>query len=274
MRVHIMRRGTGFEREIASFNGTALQKRVALWAADPGTQVPDLRRALDDVIACAPRPEWEAFSLKVDYLLALRELDGSSHILSQGDDEDRSYSVGGEPLPPNLAGSAFAIRRFFRGEPERSRRILRLAYANWLAHVEDPAERDRKPAVRASFLSHGQRWGVLFYSAGPSAPASARALTPEALAQWLATAPDAKQLLGGWPRPAIGQRERREHHALVVLLAEELFRRERGRSPSSENELVGTYLKSLPDDGTSELDDGTMPTVDGSAVRAPNPLQE
>jgi hypothetical protein len=273
MRVHVMRRGTGFEREMAALGSSALQQRVALWAADPATRVLELRRALDDVIASVPRPEWEASSLEVDYVLAMRELDRSGNILSQGD-EDRTYSIGGEPLPPNLADSVFFVRRFLIREPERGRRVLRLAYANWLAHTQVPAERDRKPAVRATFMSHGQKSGVLFYAARPAAPAAARALPPRAIAQWLVTAPDAKQLLSGWPRPSIGQRERREHRALVVLLAEELYRRERGRPPASENELVGSYLMSLPDDGASELDDGTTPAVDGSAARAPNPLQE
>jgi hypothetical protein len=57
-----------------------------------------------------------------------------------------------------------------------------------------------------------------------------------------------------------------------MLLAEELYRREHGRSPASVSELVGTYLKSLPDDGSSDLDDGTTPTVDGSAPRAAHPV--
>jgi hypothetical protein len=48
--------------------------RIAIWAANPKTRASDLRRALDYVIACEPRPEWDSSSLKVDYLLAMREL--------------------------------------------------------------------------------------------------------------------------------------------------------------------------------------------------------
>jgi hypothetical protein len=51
---------------------------------------------------------------------------------------------------------------------------------------------------------------------------------------------------------------------LVVLLATELFHRERGAPPPSEEALVGTYLEDLPDDGSAELDDGTAPTVTSS----------
>ena len=274
MRAHVMRAGTAMDRWVATHNCKGLQARTSLWAADPRTQVLDLRRALDDVIAYAPRPEWEASSLKLDYLLAVRELDRPDGYLSQGDDEDRSYHIGGEPLPPNLSQSAFSLRRFLIREPERSRRVLRLAFANWLAHVEVPEERHRKPAARGLFLSGGQTTSVLFYATGTAAPTAARTLSPERLAEWLVTAPDAKKLLMQWPGPSIALQERRDHRALLILLAEELYRREHGRSPSSEDALVGTYLKSLPDDGTAELDDGTTPTVEDSPVAAPKGIVE
>ena len=262
MRAHLMRRGTVFERFIASANCEPLKPRVALWAADPRTRAADLRRALDDLLACGPRPEWDAASLKVDYLLAARELDRTNGPTSQGDDADRAYRIAGEPLPPNLAQTAYALRRFLDNEPERSRRVLRLAYANWLAHVEIPGERQRKPAVRAVFPSFGSTTGVDFYAPGPAAPASSRALAPEDLARWLLTAPDAKLLLNEWPWPSVNVREHQQHRALVILLAEELYRRERGQSPPSEDALVGPYLKGLPDDGTGDLDDGTVPRVE------------
>jgi hypothetical protein len=69
-----------------------------------------------------------------------------------------------------------------------------------------------------------------------------------------------------WRWPAIRISERREHSALVILLAEELYRRERGSAPASDKALVGTYVDHLPDDGSSELDDGTAPVIDDSAA--------
>jgi hypothetical protein len=57
-------------------------------------------------------------------------------------------------------------------------------------------------------------------------------------------------------------RERKAHHDLVMVLAEEIYRRDRGSPPPSEDALVGTYLRSLPDDGSADLDDGTAPTVE------------
>ena len=57
-------------------------------------------------------------------------------------------------------------------------------------------------------------------------------------------------------------RDRRAHRELVIMLATEIYRRERGRLPPSEEALVGTYLKSLPDDGSADLADETTPTVE------------
>ena len=47
--------------------------------------------------------------------------------------------------------------------------------------------------------------------------------------------------------------DRKAHRELVIMLATEIYRRERGAPPPSEEALVGTYLKSLPDDGSAEL---------------------
>ena len=42
-------------------------------------------------------------------------------------------------------------------------------------------------------------------------------------------------------------RERRRRSALLVKLAAELFRRERGKPPVKAGELLGSYLKELPE---------------------------
>ena len=92
----------------------------------------------------------------------------------------------------------------------------------------------------------------------------ARTLRPEEVAGWLVTTLDAKvQLLGlyhEWlppvrPRDRRTFADRRAHRDLVIMLATEIFRRERGAPPPTEDALVGTYLQSLPDDGTAELAD-------------------
>jgi hypothetical protein len=261
MRAHVMRRGTAFDRYVVRQYSRGLQARVATWTTDPRTEVALIRQALTDVGACEPKPEWDVLSLKVDYLQMMRELDRPDGWVQQGDYEDRTIRLGDLQMPPNLAGSVQAARRFLIREPERSRRVLRLAFASWLIHAEDSSPQSRKPAVRAELKLNTH---LSFYAVGPNAPAAASGLSPLDLANWLMTTRDAKLLLFQWFWPAIRISERRDHHALTIMLANELYHRERGTLPPSEQALVGPYLDHLPSDGSDELDDGSAQRVDDS----------
>ncbi len=46
------------------------------------------------------------------------------------------------------------------------------------------------------------------------------------------------------------------------MLAEEIYRREHGTLPPSEDALVGTYLKSLPNNDPADLGDEMPPIVE------------
>ena len=176
-------------------------------------------------------------------------------------------------LPPDLVGYLAAARRFVLREPERSRRVLRLLCANWLALVETHGPRPRKPAIRASFtlvistnpITKGTS-RVPLYLVSPDAPAGARSLPPQDVATWLGTTNDAKLRIlvandNQWPWTPDRLRDRRAHCDLVLMVATEIYRRERASLPPSTQDLVGTYLKSLPDDGSVDFDDGTVQAV-------------
>jgi hypothetical protein len=263
-KTHITRKGTVFDRYFAGLFCRGLDARIAAWAANPKTDVLSIRRALDEVRANEPKPEWDVLSLKIDYLQMMSMLDRPDGWAQQETDYDEIIRIAGEPLRPNLAPLAYAARRFLDNEPERSRRVLRLAYANWLAHAQDQDRAKRKPSVRAVFGLRNRATYLSLYGAGAVAPAASRALSPHDLARWLITTRDARALLFQWPWPVIRISEQREHRALVVLLAEELYHRERGSLPPSEEALIGAYLDHLPEDGSSELDDGTAERIDDS----------
>ena len=263
MQAHVRRRGSMYQRSFADYTCTWMRARVAAWAGDRRTRAPLLRRALNDVKVCEPRPEWDSFSLKVDYLVMMHQLERKEGWVEQGEHEDQQIRIGGTLLPPNLAWSAYATRRFFNNEPERSRRVVRLAYANWLAHVGENDPGRLKPAVRAIFQVGKSGASASFYPVPPKASAAARKLSPQQSAQWLVGTLDAKLLLSQWPWPSIRGSEQRQYRDLVVLLASELFERERGTPPPSDEALVGMYLDQLPNDGSEELDDGQTPTVRG-----------
>ena len=265
MRAHVMRRGTSFQRIVADWNCGGLGQRIASWAADRRTSVPLLRAALDDVRAAEPKSEWDAFSLKLDYLYLMSELNCEWGLVQDGEEDDRHLRIAGEELPPEFARRVYGVRRYYSTEPERSRRVLRLAFANWLAFVGDEHRSDRKPAVCATFQTSGKRTTTFFYSVSRAAPAAAHKMTPERLAEWLVSTRDAKLLLRSWYWPTIRISERREHRALVVLLAGELYQRDHGKAPASDEALVGRYLDHLPDDPSAELDDGKATTVSDEA---------
>ena len=64
-----------------------------------------------------------------------------------------------------------------------------------------------------------------------------------------------------WPWSPDRLRDRREYHDLVLMIAGEIYRREHGTLPPSDEALLGTYLKSLPDNGSIEQGDEMPITV-------------
>jgi hypothetical protein len=276
MYVHLRRRERLTTRVRADLNHGDLQQRLAKWAADPRTTIPQLRRALEEVVACRPRPEWDAFTLKREYLDLMQFLDGPVNPPPEQIEEELTYRLGDVELSADLRLRLHSIRRRLAREPERSRRVVRLLFANWLAHVENTDPQRRRPAVQARYYIARRTANVALYPVGPDAPAGARALSPQEVASWLVTTNDAKVAFGiaasfGALWPAVRQTEQRGYRELLVLLASELYHRERGTLPPSENALVGTYLESLPDDGSAELGDETTPTVWDSASSAQIP---
>jgi hypothetical protein len=276
MATHTRRRGSLEQRQDldAYWNGP-LQQRLATWAEDPKTTIPQLRNALDEVLKGEPKPAWDSFAIKAGYLGMKRALEQPvSPVIKNEVGWKHDYRLGDMQLSPDMVGYLDTARRFLLREPERSRRVLQLLCANWLAQVETQEPRPPKPAVRASFPlmistspSRKVTTSVPLYPVSPRSPAGARALPPQDIADWLLTTNDVKlRILVAntcqWPWSPDRLRDRRAYRQLVIMLAEKIYHRERGAPPPSEEALVGTYLKSLPDDGSSDLADERTPTVE------------
>jgi len=150
------------------------------------------------------------------------------------------YRVGDMQLWDDMVGHLEAVHRFLFREPERSRRVLRLLCANWLAHVETPEQ--RKPAVLVSFplrvSTNPIRNVTTTVPLYPVVRTGAGSLPPQELASWLVTTNDAKlRILVAnsylpWS-PENHLRDRKAHRDLVIMLATEIYRRERGALPPS-----------------------------------------
>ena len=276
---HLRRRGSTLQRQHAREASRLLQRRLTDWATGPRTTISQLRTALEVVLENEPKPEWDLFAVKYGYLELMGALERPIPLSAQQEIEGEwTFRLGDMSLSPEMVGQLEAARRFLLREPERSRRVLRLLCANYLAHAETRGRQPRKPAVLAVFtyltstnpITKG-KFRIPLYPVGPEAPAGARALPPQDVAGWLVATLDARlRLLRGYDEwlPPVRARDRRTvadrraHRDLVIMLATEIYRRERGAPPPTEDALVGTYLQSLPDDGSAELADGTTPTVE------------
>ena len=276
---HLRRRGSTLQRQDAREASRPLQRRLTDWATGPRTTISQLRTALEVVLENEPKPEWDLFAVKYGYLELMDALERPIPLSALQEIEGEwTFRLGDMSLSPEMVGQLEAARRFLLREPERSRRVLRLLCANYLAHVETRGRQPQKPAVLAVFtfltstnpITKG-KFHIPVYPVGPEAPAGARALPPQGVAGWLVATLDARlQLLRGYdewlppvrPRDGRTVADRRAYRDLVIMLATEIYRRERGAPPPTEDALVGTYLQSLPDDGSAELADGTTPTVE------------
>jgi hypothetical protein len=256
------RRGGFAERHHGRGRHGWLRNRLETWMADPRTTIPQLRTALEEAVKTRPRPEWHAFSLRMEYLDWMRQLETMKHPNSYALGWDRTYRLGDMELPDDVIASLYHARRFLLREPERSRRAIRLLFANWLAQAEGPEWQRRKPAVQASYRDAEQTDRVPLYPVGPEAPAGARVLSPRELASWIVSAYDMKMIEMSKFGPSVRRGEQVGYRELVIALATEIYRRERGAPPPTEDALVGTYLQGLPDDGSAELADKTTPTFE------------
>jgi hypothetical protein len=243
---HIGMRGSIARRdEIVRWN-REFRNRLMTWADDPRTTPVLLRQALDDVVACESLAPSEVDSLKSAYLDVQWLLDSPAnpgrHVPIA---RFRRFWNPNYTLDPERLQEVWDWWRFLRREPERSRRVIRLITANWLAYFELPAEKRPRPDPSVVSLD--------FYALGPGAPAQARALAPGSLDAWFETAYDAQQVLRLLDGTRARTVERVNHVDLLVLLATELYHRDHGTDPPTPAALVGRYLKSLPADF---LDDG------------------
>jgi hypothetical protein len=242
---HIRQHATLVRRLSAQAWHTEVRDRVTSWAANARTTPALIRRALDDVIACEALAPSESYTLKSEYLNVEDLLDSPGN---PGRHTPPAWmiSLGSRPaiqslavvLPPEQIQSIVDAWRTWRREPERSRRVFRLVAANWLAYYDLP------PGQRPSADPNVARWEL--YPLGPSAPANARALSPEALGRWLDTVHDAQEILQLFNWRGIRIKEWAGHRELVIRLASALYRRDHGTDPPEPEVLVGPYLKRLP----------------------------
>jgi hypothetical protein len=231
---------------------------ILRWSADPSTTAGLLRQALDETLVADALTPPVSEAIKLDYLVWLRELENPRQFESTLRDFRRRLPLLGgqeEGLLDQLVNSPAVrmpvqrARLRANNEVERSRRAVRLLFANWLAQADRPADRRAPVAIREP------TW---IYADDPAAPPAARAVSPEFLVRVIDQTTIARFFFGSelvfggpqappWDGAGNLARERRRRSALVVRLGAELYRRERGEFPATAGALLDAYLKELPE---------------------------
>jgi hypothetical protein len=258
---HVGMHGAIIERVIGANMQKMAAERILHWAADPRTDAKVLRRALGDVLVADAMTPPLSRALKLEYLMFLRDL------------KDLRVLVTEIPMPGGRFGwfeqmvkasgvkpQAQRVRLHATNDVERSRRVFRLLFANWLAQVDKPVSERVPIAIEKP---------TVIFAADPEAPFAARAVSPEVLDAAIDRTAFASEVLH--PPPGAGSLhnapffskgilalEPRRRAVLIVKLAAVLFSREQGRPPATAGELLGRYLEQLPREIKS---DEPIPTV-------------
>jgi hypothetical protein len=236
---HVGMRGDAYRRRMMKYWYRDLRDQLLTWAGDRKTTDALLRRAIDDVVACEALAPSEQDSLKAGYIEVIELLDGPRNPGHHAPlMRFRRFWNPDFQLTPEQIQTLWDMWRFIRREPERSRRVIRLLTANWLAYFDLPEADRPKPDPQVT--------SVDLYRFGPQAPAAARALPPESLDRWFDTAYDAQEALRFLDATGVQAIERASHADFLVLLGSELYRRDHGSEPPAAEALVGPYLKNLP----------------------------
>jgi hypothetical protein len=214
------------------------------WAENPKVDARLLRQALDDVLAMERLDRSPSHMVRSEYF-------GTLNSLRDFETSERMLIMAGQDQPSWRARISSRLERFagvLTHEPERSRRVSRLILANWLSACDLPQAERKKRSVTFGKLT--------LYE---PAPGETTPLPPAELARWYETTRYSKAFLSDWKTVENNAllRDERNRAALIVCLATELYKREKGKEPARVEDLVGPYLKSIPDGYAAPADDPT-----------------
>jgi hypothetical protein len=234
---HCGMHGGLIERLIGMAFYFSMSDLVKSWSDQPNLSVEDLRQALTDLKAVDAMTPTLRETFEAEYFAFANLLD-QPNLTSW----DVLTAIDGKPreTPPDLRERIVdRVDLVVRREPERSRRVLRLVWANWLA-ASDLSPSDRASRRRDFPLD-------ILFEPPPDAPASAKMLTPEDLDRWVESTRLLRLIL---PMTSNFEqalaREQAARASLLVHVAERLYQREHGKTPDSVESLVGPYLDAIP----------------------------
>jgi hypothetical protein len=184
--VHSGRNGGVIERMVGGGLFELALAPIKRWAADPRVDATLRARALAEAREARAMSRPWSHTLKLEYLVVRNSLEDTA--LARSTAFMGSIGLARRPLF-TVFGRTFSLDDFrrsrpvlgFQAEPEASRRLARLVYANWLAHVDLPAA-DRPPLLGGEL---------------PLFQARTRGMAPEEIASRVAPRPLASAFLPG-----------------------------------------------------------------------------
>jgi hypothetical protein len=250
---HAGKHGVVIERMVGAAIFDTACRRISHWAADPRVDAVVLRRALAELLEADAMTPPLSESMKLEYLMFFRDLK-ELRVIASEIPMPGGQSGWIEKVATSTGTKAQLQRARLRitNDIERSRRVLRLLFANWLPQLDKVASERAPIAIRNP---------IVIYANDASAQPSARVLAPTELDAAVGQTLFAHQFLrpgDQWPQgsaPWSGSawegdgalaREPLRRAVLIVTLAAELYKRERGKAPSNAGELLDGYLKELP----------------------------
>ena len=222
-------------------------------AHDPRASTSLLRRALDDALARDVPTTRGSAALKLEYLsVAHRLAKPSNEMVAQAWDDlcsDDDDALWYRHLP------LFQESRWFiRNEPERSRRVARYAFKNWITLCERPCTLWPRGTSWSPIAQGGTPLLLLNDAGSLGTPADVAGLTATDLGKWFDSTlffrrqynDDLSWKVGSYNSYVVTRLA--DQSRLIVDLANEMYARDHGgQYPTSAKELVGPYLKSLPE---------------------------
>lgn len=207
---------------------------VNTWATRKGVSTDQLRQALDDVQLLAAMTPRNSDTFRYQYVVLDRKVANIERWLPVTD------SVLNEE-PPSVPYEK-PITRFLRNEPERSHRVLKHIFTNWLTVCDLPPEERLAPVPVG-----------LGYFRDSSSKSSARLMDPDLLHKWYMSSELSKIEFPAFSLADDTWKERTAYARMVVTLAEQWYLREQKKMPASVDDLLGLYLKRIPDGYEPEI---------------------
>jgi len=230
---HAAQHGGAIQRLIGQNVLKRVTPRVTAWTDRPAVTSAMLRRAIADVEEAEAMTPPTSEMIHSEYFanrdaLAHTELWASIYEIEKLDNAEEWY----KHLGPVLASRHFLLR-----EPERSQRVLRLIVAGHLAQCDRP--RALRPKLRFD--------DFMIYGIDAKTPPAVRSLTPEELHTWAENS--AMKGLGYSLRflQGVVDSERGVFENLRLPMAERAYLLDHGRPPRTYADLLGPYLKTLPE---------------------------